>query len=129
MSQVLSTGEIFSHTCEHCGRQFYLRPYVNRHGKTDVSAPRKYCDTPCRKDAYRVRRGHPRSVPRVDDTEALARSVPTPTLTTPPSDAGYKTDPRSAFERLQGDAVLSDWRPHVTLETDIPDIPEFLRRR
>jgi hypothetical protein len=34
-----------------------------------------------------------------------------------------------AFRRAQGDAVLSDWKPYVTLETDIPDIPEFLRRR
>jgi len=34
-----------------------------------------------------------------------------------------------AFARLQGDAVLSNWKPHVTLETDIPGIPEFLRRR
>jgi hypothetical protein len=33
-----------------------------------------------------------------------------------------------AFRRLQGDAVLSRWKPHVTLATDIPDIPDFLRR-
>jgi hypothetical protein len=32
------------------------------------------------------------------------------------------------FARLQGDAVLSDWKPHATPETDIPDIPNFLRR-
>src|SRR5262249_19673124 len=33
------------------------------------------------------------------------------------------------FRRLQGDAVLSNWNPHATLKTDIPDIPEFLQRR
>jgi hypothetical protein len=41
--------------------------------------------------------------------------------------AESKNSPSDAFRHLQGDAVLSDWKPHATLETDIPDIPDSLR--
>jgi hypothetical protein len=39
-----------------------------------------------------------------------------------------KSSNLDGFGKLQGDAILSDWKPRVTLQTDIPDIPEFLRR-
>jgi hypothetical protein len=37
-------------------------------------------------------------------------------------------DRGSAFEQLRGDAILSDWKPHITLATDMPPIPGFLQR-
>jgi hypothetical protein len=118
------TDEVLSRACEHCGKRFYW----HRHGQV---LARKYCSPCCKEDAYRVRRGYAGKVgvQGAGVTEVPARGVQAPTASAPPSDAGFKVNPRSAFERLQGDAVLSDWKPTVTFETDIPDIPEFLRRR
>src|SRR5262249_49808369 len=76
----------------------------------------RYCSTRCRKAADLVRR-------RQESVAASPR---------PPDKAGEATNAQppnqDAFQRLQGDAVLSDWKPHSTPDTNIPDIPNFLRR-
>jgi hypothetical protein len=41
--------------------------------------------------------------------------------------SAVRTDDCSAFDRLRGGAVLSQWRPTGYGET-MPDIPAFLRR-
>jgi len=87
----------------------------------DGRSDKKYCSDRCRqrhRDA--------------DQQERKSKNSPVPaTGHSPDTATGLKSPPApptDAFRRLQGDAVLSNWKPHVTLETDVPDIPEFLRR-
>jgi hypothetical protein len=121
-----STDEVLSHICEHCGKRFYRRRYVNRYNRPDgAPVPAKYCSLTCRKDVYRVRQGYSRSVPRVDATDVPSRSVPLSTPLLMASAPPLKTD--STFDRLRGDAVLSNWKPSGDGK-NCPNIPEFLRR-
>jgi hypothetical protein len=115
--------------CAHCGELFARRHYVNQHGQAAFSTlvPAKYCSPDCRYKAARKRAREAREAStHPDDTQVQSGSVTAPAPASPaPHDTAKSND---AFERLRGDAVLSDWKPYVTLETDIPDIPEFLRR-
>jgi len=45
----------------------------------------------------------------------------------PPKLKQHDENAIGVFRRLQGDAVLSQWKPDA-LATDIPDIPSALRR-
>src|SRR5262245_42342230 len=126
-----STDEVLSHGCEHCGRRFYRHRYVNRYSDYGKPVPAKFCSPACRKDAYRVRQGHSRSVPVVDDPDIQARSVPPFLPPAPSAPASLKTDqsPPDAFERLREGKVLSSWKPSPNARAeDVPDIPDFLHR-
>ena len=85
--------------CERCGKPI---PAKNA----------KYCSNSCR-SATEIDKAAARAMRRAEGYLSLGRRAATP----------------DAFSRLQGDAILSDWKPHLTLDTDIPDIPDFLRRR
>ena len=113
--------------CAHCGKVFPLHHYTNRYGKArnGKSVPAKYCSAICRKDRYRVTNGYSRCVPRVDDTDVQARCVPPSLPVAPAPRTPLKTD--DAFARLQGNAVLSQWKPSGDGK-DVPNIPDFLRR-
>jgi hypothetical protein len=65
----------------------------------------RYCSTACKSAAQRERR-------------ALGRD---------PAVSPHPDGSDTAFKRLQGDAVLSRWRPTGD-GRDVPDIPDFLRR-
>jgi hypothetical protein len=86
-------------------------------------ADARYCSTACRKRASR------------DKNDDMVPDIPPPenvTLNREKSEqkqgAKNDTDESAAFARLQGDAVRSNWEPTGDGE-DMPDIPEFLRRR
>jgi hypothetical protein len=76
-------------------------------GRSDM----RYCSDRCKKRHHRLQSP-------ADPGENSRDKAPGPPV----------PDKTNAFQRLQGDAVLSNWTPHATLETDIPDIPNFLRR-
>ena len=130
-----STDETLSAVCQHCGKRFHRRRYVNRYttyaseellGKP---APAKYCSPACRKDAYRVRS---RCVAGPEVTEMPARCVAATSDAPPPPQPAFPgrstADDQSAFERLRGDRVLSNWKPSLT-DVDCEPIPGFLRRK
>jgi hypothetical protein len=76
----------------------------------------RYCSTRCKGHAARAR-----AAAGSDFAVSPGRDKPdTAKNAVAPAD--------HAFRRLQGDAVLSNWKLRATLETDIPDIPDFLRR-
>src|SRR5262245_46792250 len=120
-----STDETLSRTCEHCGKRFYIRRRANQYSKLGKPIPTRYCSPNCRKNASRARHG---LATHANSTEPHTALV-TPPSPPPESSASPSKPDLSPFDRLRGDAVLSNWKPHVTLETDIPGIPEFLRRK
>jgi len=89
---------VIERRCDECGKSIPERNV-------------RFCSNACR-SAAETRRAADRAARQAESYLALWRPAATP----------------SAFARLQGDAILSDWKAHVTLETDIPDIPDFLRR-
>ena len=130
-----STDPVLSTVCQHCGKRFHRRRYVNRYttfaseellGKP---APAKYCSPACRKDAHRARS---RCVADPEGTEMPARCVAATSDATPPSPDAFhgrsSTDDQTAFDRLRGDRVLSNWKPSPT-DVDCEPIPDFLRRK
>jgi hypothetical protein len=84
--------------CARCGK---LIPVKNE----------RYCSNTCR-SAKETNRAAARACGRAEAYRTLSRNAATP----------------DGFACLQGDAILSQWKPHVTLETNISDIPDFLRR-
>jgi hypothetical protein len=132
-----STDPALSAVCQHCGKRFHLRRFVNRyttHSSDETlgkPAPAKYCSPACRKDAYRVRYGHSRSVPVAVATEVPSRSVPASSTPAPVSRAPFKTDRASdldEFERIRAGRVLSRWEPCANPDQNGFDIPDFLQR-
>ena len=111
--------------CAQCGTLFVRRHYVS-HGKPKDGkpVPAKYCSPACRKEAYRQRLKVPSDAAQGQGTAATHQNGPVP-------QGGPSQDPvpfhPNAFARLQGDAVLSQWKPSGDGK-DVPPIPEFLRR-
>src|SRR5262245_49905328 len=93
----------------------------------DRRAEARYCSEACKKAARRERRklGGTKSG---DDPRGLGSgtraSVATPARMRP------LLKPMDAFERLRGGAMLSRWKPDPKATgEDMPDLPDFLRRR
>ena len=87
-------------------------PDCNNPLPADLPWNARYCSIACKSAAARAREA-------VGNDFAVSPGPGAPDTAKPTPDA---------FRHLQGDAVLSDWKPHAALETHILDIPNFLRR-
>ena len=78
--------------------------------------------------AQRTHRNTSRSVTADAGVTGVAAAPVQLTSGLPIGSERHSTDGRgSAFERLRGDRVLSNWKPSVT-DVDCEPIPDFLRR-
>jgi len=127
--------EATSKTCRQCGEKFIPAfragrdSHRRRNGERTLTAA-EFCSARCKQANYRWRLSR--------NTEAPGPGVRS-AVTGPLQDIEIIKEKRplfrsarpqesEAFRRLQGDAVLSRWKPYVTLETDLPQIPDCLRR-
>jgi hypothetical protein len=133
-----STDEALSHACEHCGKRFYRRRYVNQHTRLDSILDSKivrtkYCSVACRQDAYRVRHGQSASVTTAQAADDQSASVTASTPAPAAAAVRFKNDQADldAFERMRAGRQLSRWEPTACAPADDPgwEIPEFLQRR
>lgn len=123
-----STDPELAGQCAHCGKFFPLRRYVNQYGgkREGKPVPAKHCSPACRQAYYRARIRN--KTPAVDVQGMVGSPVTDPqgAYSTSSSVTHPKWKP-DAFERLQGDAILSKWKP-IGDGKDVPDISDFLRR-
>jgi hypothetical protein len=91
-------------------------------------ADARYCSDACRQRARydAIREKNDANLPDIGPPENLTDTHEKSQLNQGPKIDPRKTDP---FARLQGDAVLSNWKPSSNAKAeDIPDIPDFLGR-
>jgi len=131
--------EATSKTCRQCGGKFIPAFRAGRNsgqrrqaGERAITLHGAFCSKKCRQANYRWRLAQ--GSPVTGDSTAPFSAVTRPLQNIEnieekvPLFRGARPQASDAFRRLQGDAVLSRWKPYVTLETDLPLIPDYLRR-